>query len=367
MTGRPSLGIFGPYGSDKSGVARYIEESVRYLGEHYSVTVTSNSSSWTDPRDYDAVLYHLGNNRMHHTAFKAARLRRGVALVHEYLHLDYYYQASDVVPPVVVADLVDRLTTVTGIQANTLPEFRQRCGELGTADPYAIDVGVEEYVVANSAVTAVHSPDVAGMLASRYPKATVAVVPFPVRPFPVDLGRDPLRRYGIPDDSFVFATFGFIGEYKRVEWILEAWRRWRDRPYDSRLVLVGERQVQVDAELDGVVELGYVGDSEFERLLASVDCGIQLRHPSLGETSGPAAALVAHQRPLIVSDIPQMRLGCNARRTLWIASGDEVVDSLVAAMRLQHALGREPPTGLDPRFSWQAWTDAILRLLDKSW
>jgi len=154
---RSSVGIYGPYGRDKSGVARYIKDSIPYLEDEYRVTVISNSSGWADPRSFDAALYHLGNNRMHHTAFRAARIRSGVALIHEYLHLDYYYQARDLVPPALQADILASLTAATGVQAATLDEFLDYCEQSGTIDPYALDIGVEKHAVRSCAVTVVHS------------------------------------------------------------------------------------------------------------------------------------------------------------------------------------------------------------------
>jgi glycosyltransferase involved in cell wall biosynthesis len=349
---RPSVGIYGPYGHDKSGVARYIKDSIRCLEEEYHVTVISNSSGWIDPHSFDATLYHLGNNLMHHTAFKAARLRPGVTLIHEYLHLDYYYQARDLVPPALQADILASLTAATEVQAATLDGFLDCCEQSGTIDPYAIDIGVEKHTVHSCAVIVVHSQGVADMLKARYPGAVVKVIPFPVEPWPSRPDQSHLRYYGIPEGTFTFGTFGFIGEYKQVPWILAAWRQWHDRPSGARLLLVGERQIEVDADAE-----------EFTRLLASVDCGIQLRQPSLGETSGPTASLAAHGRPLILSDIPEMRLLDRGARTMFVRSGDDVIENLTAAMRTQYELGPAPHSGFDARFSWDGWTGVMLKIL----
>lgn len=364
---KPSLGIFGPYGRDKSGVARYIGESIPDLETEYRVTVVSNSNGWADPHSFDATLYHVGNNRMHHSAFNAVRLRPGVALIHEYLHLDYYYQAADLLPPSIHTDILASLTAATGIEADTLTGFLGHCEQAGTPDPYAIDIGVEKHVVGNSAVSVVHSAKVAEMLKARYPGAAIDVIPFPIEPWPAARDQHHLRHYGIPEGTFTYGTFGFIGEYKQVLWILAAWRQWHDRPANTRLLLVGERQIEVDSDADGVLELGYVDDIEFARLLRSVDCGIQLREPSLGETSGPTASMAAHGRPLIVSDIPEMKLlAADGERTLFVESSSSVIEDLIAAMRTQYALGPAAPASFDARFSWDSWTAVMLKLLATS-
>jgi glycosyltransferase involved in cell wall biosynthesis len=363
---RPSLGVYGPDEHDRSGVARYIASSIDGLRDGYRVTLVSNASQWVDPNSFDAVLYHLGNNRMHHSAFRAARRRAGVALIHEYMHLDYYYQACDRIDPDLKAEIVSDLVTATGVPAVSLTEFVARCRRSGVTDPYTVDIQIEKHVVGRSGVTAVHSEAVAGMLRTRYPSAAVEVVPFPVEPWRELSDTGAMKLHGVPDGAFTFGSFGFIGDYKKIDWIVAAWRRWRDRPPDTRLLLVGERQIEVDTEAEGIIETGYVDDTEFKKLLVSVDCGIQLREPSLGETSAPAAYLAAHRRPAIFSDIPEMRLLGQTPRTTYVKSDGEVVDSLTAAMREQYALGREPRRGFDPRFSWDRWTQIMLKLLASS-
>jgi len=201
------------------------------------------------------------------------------------------------------------------------------------------------------------------MLKARYPGVAVEVIPFPVEPWPSRPDHSHLRYYGIPEGTFTFGTFGFIGEYKQVPCILRVWRQWHDHPSDARLLLVGERQIEVDTDAEGVLELGYVDETEFTRLLASVDCGIQLRQPSLGETSGPTASLAAHGRPLILSDIPEMRLLGGGARTMFVRSGDDIIEELIAAMRTQYELGPAPHSAFDARFSWDCWTRVMLKAL----
>ena len=43
-------------------------------------------------------------------------------------------------------------------------------------------------------------------------------------------------------------------------------------------------------------------ESKFNAFLAAADCGVQLRHPTLGETSGVVSKLFANGERLILSD-----------------------------------------------------------------
>lgn len=362
---KPTLGIYGPYGDDKSGVSRYIRDSIAHLEDHYSISVISNSTTWIDPHTFDAALYHLGNNGMHHSAFEAARRRPGVALLHEYLHLDYYYGANDRLPPDLRSQILADLIEETGIAAATLDQFVKRCQRSGAVDPYTVDIGIEKYAIHASNVTVVHSNDVAVKLRARYPGSKIAVLRFPIRRWPEHRNRRYAKCYRLGEAGFTFGTFGFIGDYKQVAWVLAAWRQWHDRPDDAQLLLVGERQIDINADAEGVLETGYVDDATFVALLGAVDCGIQLRHPSLGETSAPTAELAAHRRPLIISDIPEMRSLDQGARTIYVRSDENVISSLIAAMRRQYETGRPPPFTFDGRFSWHNWKCGVLSLLGR--
>jgi glycosyltransferase involved in cell wall biosynthesis len=115
------------------------------------------------------------------------------------------------------------------------------------------------------------------------------------------------RRAGlaVPAEAVVISCFGYMRPPKRLHALLDAVRR-IDVPY--RVLIAGEfvssdyeasiRTLLADAR---VVRLPYVPDEEFWRLAALTDICVNLRYPSVGETSGIAMKLMAAGKPVLVT------------------------------------------------------------------
>lgn len=229
-------------------------------------------------------------------------------------------------------------------------------------DRYSLNARIEELAIGAATRVLVHSPLLAEHLADRHPTADIRHLPFPVHPLTPAAGTR--ARHGIPEQAFVFATFGFLGTYKRIPVILDAWRNWTDRPANALLLLAGEARdgLTVPADDPTVRHTGYLTDPDFDALLLAADCGIQLRGPWLGETSGPASALIAHRRPTILSDIPGMHPRRPEETHLTVRQGERESAELIDAMRTQYH--RTPtPAAYDPAFSWSAWGERIATAL----
>ncbi|MEO7194983.1 MAG: hypothetical protein ABIZ05_09190 [Pseudonocardiaceae bacterium] len=358
---RLTLGVYGPGCPSSSGVARYIQASLPYLREHYDVTHVGEDTAW-DPSSFDVVLYHLGNNVLHHSAFRALRRRPGPVLLHEYNNLNYYYEAWQRLDDDERAAVLAMLGRCLGGAFGHRDDLERHLAGHPHVDRYSLDSGIESLAVSAATRTLVHSPEAAAVLVGRYPRARVDVLPFPVGRIPEGNPAAVRARLGIAPDTYVFATFGFIGEYKRVEQILTAWQSWSDRPAEALLLLVGATQYDIQLPDEPCVRhTGYLADDDFDALVVAVDCGIQLRHPWLGETSGPTSMLLAHQRPLICTGNLAGQTGVHDS-VLLVPTGTGEVAALVEAMRSQH---RRPtrPSRYDSAWSWDTWTSAVTHAL----
>ncbi|MGH9457890.1 MAG: hypothetical protein ACRD2J_09665 [Thermoanaerobaculia bacterium] len=121
-------------------------------------------------------------------------------------------------------------------------------------------------------------------------------------------------RLGFAPGDRVVGVFGFVTGAKRPEVVFEAVARAAEIDPTLRLLVVGEPAPNV--ELAGLAlraglpreswkALGYVDDSAFDRLLASVDRVVNLRYPSAGEMSGPLVRALQFGIPVAVSGIAQ--------------------------------------------------------------
>ena len=133
----------------------------------------------------------------------------------------------------------------------------------------------------------------------------ISVVPHPAFPVPdgppADVHGDPL-----------FGTFGNVNASKRVPQLLEAFARVRrDRPGAS-VLLVGapspgfdlDRRLQrLGLDGGGTSREGYVDEARLWELMKACDVHVNLRSPTMGETSGTAIRALSLGKPLVVSDV----------------------------------------------------------------
>jgi glycosyltransferase involved in cell wall biosynthesis len=120
---------------------------------------------------------------------------------------------------------------------------------------------------------------------------------------------EPARVAGGP----VIGFFGHMTPAKRVPVLLDAFAALRRSYPDARLLVVGSKapQIDLDAELSraglhdsrAVLREDWVPEERLTSLMAACDVCVNLRGPTMGETSGSAVRSLALGRPLVVSDI----------------------------------------------------------------
>jgi glycosyltransferase involved in cell wall biosynthesis len=155
----------------------------------------------------------------------------------------------------------------------------------------------------------VHSQQARRQIAAHNPRSPIAVVPAPIETYSGQLlSRQEL---GCPDEALVFVSAGQVTGRKQVDLALEAFARLRDDFPQALYVIVGEGRgggQDLDGALqrwglqDTVICTGYVTMQEFISWIAAADVMINLRYPTIGETSATALRGLVAGRPVIVSD-----------------------------------------------------------------
>lgn len=363
-TGKKTLGVYGPKYPDRSGVADYIERSLRYLKNVFECTHVSNHD-WQDPSQFDLVLYHLGNNKMHHCAFEALRSRRGPILLHEYNNLDYYYSCWELITKSEKELILCNLGRIVSRSFNSLKDVFCYFDDFPALDRYSVDAGSEGIAIDAASTIIVHSEAIKDILLNRYPDKSFNVITQPVSEFCSVNIRSIREQYGL-GENFVFGTFGFIGQYKRIEKILESWCQWEQKPADVCLLVVGEPQYDITFADDVSIKVtGYVSDDHFNSLILACDCGVQLRHPSLGETSGVMCKLIAHNRPLITSAIAEVQDLVRYSGVTLVPTDSNEVDFLRKAFIKIYESERQPRI-YHRDFSWEKNINQLVEILSES-
>lgn len=350
-----------PWAPQRTGVADYSESLTAKLADHVDLTVFTEADVSCDApceslpiralnelpelyERFDAVIYHVGNNvEFHKAIYKLAWELPGVVVIHDtnihsfmsgaFLHADepeMFYEAVE---------------QGYGIR-------REEC------DPEQLDM--YEYplcraIAARSKATIVHNRWARQHLNGIDP---VYVIPHgaasELRTCDAGLMARLRKRLGVGPHEFVIVTMGYVNRLKRVPVIVQAVDELRKLGYPVRLVIGGSITDQQDwlvqqvAELgleDAVTVTGYLSDDEFDGVIQLSDVVLNLRFPSMGESSGTLYKAMARGKACIVSNYGQFaELPDDA---CWKINPDELeVPELVAALAellrdsgLSHTLG----------------------------
>jgi glycosyltransferase involved in cell wall biosynthesis len=199
-------------------------------------------------------------------------------------------------------------------------------------------------VVSSSLGVIVHNHYLRGRIeALACPKVPIAVIPMlnMMRPEAATPSRREAKEaLGLDPDGMLVGTFGFIASSKRLDQALEAFSRLRDRFPGIRFVCVGELAPEYDFAAvvtrlglrDCVHVTGYTPMEMFRRYLYAVDAGLNLRHPTWGESSASLVRMMACGIPTLVSDVGAFaELADETVVKVPVGSGE--VDAIASALR----------------------------------
>jgi SAM-dependent methyltransferase len=118
-------------------------------------------------------------------------------------------------------------------------------------------------------------------------------------------------RLGLDESTPLIGIFGFLKPYKRVTEALRAMQRLARLDSRVKMILVGQEHpdypVQRLIDQLGLREhvrlLGYVPTADLEQYMAAVDICLNLRYPTVGETSGTLQRAFGLGRAVIVSEV----------------------------------------------------------------
>lgn len=262
---------------------------------------------------YDAILYQLGNNTLHASTIPIAERFPGVVVLHEASLLNVHrvlareYGMRHAVQndfagqyPGEDASIWEHQTLVDSMDVLKHPMLRRL-------------VARSKAIIVHSEWMRTHIETVDGTC------APVTVIPHGVAFHLADAAR-PLReelrrKYQVPQNAFVVISIGRINRPKRFHVLLEAFARFHAVVPSARLLSVGQSDPLLLRELNrtsvalslkhAVRFLGHRDMEELLEVIALGDVGVNLRFPTMGETSGPLMLMFAFGKPVLVSAVNQ--------------------------------------------------------------
>jgi glycosyltransferase involved in cell wall biosynthesis len=228
----------------------------------------------------------------------------GITVLHD--HGLHHFVATRTIPGGDFAGYVRELGYALGTEGVDLAYRIQR----GEAEHPFYTAPLNERVLDRSLGVIVHSRYAADKIRAVRPHLPVTVVPAPVCAY-----SGPLRsrqELGCHEEVLLFVSAGQVISNKQPTLALAAFARLRAEFPQARYVVVGD-ELRHDLDLpawlvqhglsDSVTMTGYLADkADFVAWIAAADVVVNLRYPTVGETSATALRGLAAGRPVVVSD-----------------------------------------------------------------
>jgi glycosyltransferase involved in cell wall biosynthesis len=295
------VAYYSPLPPSRSGIADYSALLLPPLRERVEVVVAAPGKRAPSA---DIALYHIGNDpEAHGWIVDALRRRPGVVVLHEF----------------VLHHLISGITLGRGDARGYFDAMERDLGvagrllALGVADnllPLLWETQPERFPLAGVVLDlaeglVVHSHYVEERARAAGYTGPIWRIPHPAWPEtqvrPAEPAADPL-----------VGCFGYLNVNKRIPQLLEAFALLRSRRPGAKLLLVGAAGERFDLErrlerlgLDdaSIVREPYVPEGRLWSLMAASDVLVNLRSPTMGETSGAVLRGLGLGKPMLVSDV----------------------------------------------------------------
>jgi glycosyltransferase involved in cell wall biosynthesis/SAM-dependent methyltransferase len=354
------LALFSPMPPARSGIADYSAALAEPLGRLVKLEVFAGPASGFDPSRFDAILYQVGNNAAHVFVYQAALEHPGVVVLHE---ANLHHLIAEMT--IRHGDWDAYLREVEYEGGARALAHAQRARALETGPDYR-GVAMTRRLIERSLGIIVHSNAVLEHVRQTGYEGPVARIPHGA--WVADADRWGWReRLGIEERAPLIGIFGFLKPYKRIAESLRAFRRLLGVEPRARMILVGEPHP--DLPLDSLVASLGLGDSvslpgflpieDFTGAMAACDIVLNLRYPTVGETSGSLMRALGMGRPAMVSDVGAFRdLPDDICLKAPVGKGEEdgifeFLKLLVARPDLARAMGARARAWVESGCTWE--------------
>jgi glycosyltransferase involved in cell wall biosynthesis/SAM-dependent methyltransferase len=358
--------FFSPLPPAKSGIADYSAAVLEPLARIISVDAFAERPAGFDASRYDVCVYQLGNNPYHTFAYEAALDHPGVVVLHEanlhHLIADLTIRRGD-------WDAYLREVEINA-GAEALAYAQRHVRTLERGPDYSIPM--LRTVLGRSRALIVHSEAVEEVVREHGFKGPVAKIPHGA--WIVEADRMAYRaRLGLDERAPLIGIFGFLKPYKRIIPSLRAFRRLIRLIPEARLILVGEAHPEL-ALASTIASLGlsahvrhidFAPIGDFNGYMAACDIVLNLRYPTVGESSGTLLRALGMGKAVLVSDVGSFReypgeicLKTPAGDAGGLAAGEEehlfeYLNLLASRPEIARALGAKARAWVERECRWE--------------
>lgn len=319
------IAYFSPISPQKSGISDYSEKEVLpFLSKYATIDLYVDNGVVPDNpetiknfsifsykeidkkiKEYDVILYHIGNNSLHIYMYETIQKHPGIVILHDIFLNGFVYG----------------MTLAKGRKDKYIDEFTYCYGEKGTEiAKKAIQHGIYpefehtmiKRFIDNSIGVIVHSDYGKTIVSKEIPGTPIKKINMPLSIHDTNDNNIKFReKNDIGRDTIVVASFGYLHTHKRMKTILKAFYKFHKQCSDSKLMLIGEQPKYNDDEFNKlketskgvIIDTGFVPSDKLLEYLLVPDIFVNLRYPTAGETSMSALKIMGIGKPVIVSNV----------------------------------------------------------------
>ena len=298
------IALLSPFPPSKSGIADYSEALAGALAPLASLVNVPNAASLSQLQADDLPVYQIGNNDAHDFVYDTALRRPGVVVLHE---ANLHHLIAEITIKRGNWDAyMDAVSFDGGPKAL---EFAHAVRRLEVGPDYD-GVPMLRRILSRTRGLIVHSEYVATICRQNGYQGPLAVIPHGAWLPEVD-GAAWREKLGLGPDVPLLGTFGHLKPYKRIREMLRAFRRVVRRNPFAKLIMVGEEHP--DLPLTPLLEsldlqanvrvIGHASIEDFVGYMAACDVIVNLRYPTVGESSGSMLRALGLGKPVLVSSV----------------------------------------------------------------
>ncbi len=271
------------------------------------VTLVDHAQAWRLISDHDLRIYQIGNNEDHKAIIKESIRHPGLAVIHD-ARLLHVYETINLEQLEFIGALLRSNPILAPARAKNIVD-----GNKQRSDYIFFDMLHD--IVKRSRGILTHSHFAKNIIRRHYGEDVarrVHVVPhFAIEGTP--LTRERARKaLEIDDAEVLIVTSGFATDAKRFDWLIEALSALADDGQRFQWIHAGAERVG-EFDLSGHVQrhpglggrfhsTGYLDEQDLDTYIAAADIVVNLRFPSVGESSGTLSRALAYGVCCIVTD-----------------------------------------------------------------
>jgi glycosyltransferase involved in cell wall biosynthesis len=294
---------------------------------------------------YDAVIYQMGNSAAHRNIFPVLLKHPGIVVLHDFVlhHFLAGYYLETLRSP---AGYLEEMRYNYGGAGEELARTMLERG-VPLWEQQAIRFPLNKRVLDHARGAIVHSDFACRLVGQSHAHLPITKVNLPAA---IDVESADLaelrRRYKIPPDRVVIASFGARSSAKRTDLVARAISALHRK--DVIYLLVGDlgedfRHEARRPEFASFVRMtGHVDSKAFDDYCRLIDIGIDIRDQTMGESSAAVCRLLAAGKPCVVSDLgwfAEIPDGCAIK--VDTSAGQEMLVRCIAELIADESLRRQ--------------------------